>query len=179
MTPAQRKALELLAEHGTAAVSNKTRIADAGLSIHATLALALVRERLAAHVESRVAITDAGMRRAAQFQETPAQRRQRKASEALEAQASGDWVPAPAGAAAAADRAAADDRHHRAALVGEVNSHREEARFEREMADAARAWGAPEEAERYLRWAEEHDTAAATAQAELDDLRTEREATRR
>ena len=71
--------------------------------------------------------------------ETRGERQQHLAAEALAAQKSGEWDPAPAGASAAADEKAAVRRREWAETVSAVNSAKDWARFEREMLDEAKA----------------------------------------
>lgn len=109
--------------------------------------------------------------------ETRGERQQRLATEALAAQESGEWDPAPAGAAAAADSEAAVKRREWAEAVGRLNSAKEWAQNYREWLNDAKAGNKPEETlRRYRCDVEEAEAKVAEAEAELEKLRTQREA---
>jgi hypothetical protein len=171
MTHRQLKALKLLAQHETASVANAaTRVNDAALSIHARTAMALIRGGFAMHSENTLTITPKGMRRVGRVTETDGERRRRQAAEALAAQRQGEWQPAPAGTAAAADRAAADDRRHIAELIEEINTNKEQASFERRMMELAKSWDDSASAEECRRDAERYEAIAREKEEELDDF---------
>jgi hypothetical protein len=176
VTDQQRKSLKLLAKHGTACVTDGTRVTDGELSIHFATAMALIRHGFAMHSQSTLAITPKGMRRSGLTTETEGERRRRQAAEALAAQQRGEWQPAPAGAAAAADRAAAQERRHVAHLIEDINSNKEQARFEREMMELARSWAVPALIEECRRNADRYEAIAAKAVAELDEVRGKKQA---
>jgi hypothetical protein len=133
--------------------------------------MALIRGGFATHSESTLTITTKGMRRVGRVTETDGERRRRQAAEALAAQREGEWQPAPAGTAAAAERAAADDRRHIAQLIEAINTNREQARFERRMMKLAESWHDLTLAEECRRDAERYEAIATGAESELDELR--------
>jgi hypothetical protein len=96
------EALNLLAEHERARVGTVTELSDDGVVINAQTALSLLRFDYVKRDGRELTITRAGLVKAGKVEETPGERRQRAARESLEAQESGRWVPAKAGASAAA-----------------------------------------------------------------------------
>jgi hypothetical protein len=176
VAPAWIKALELL-EHQDAVVSNVTRRDSETemLTIHAGTALVLLREGYTKTVEGRrIAITDKGRTRLGRLHETPAQRRQREAAEALEAQARGEWDPAPAGASAAASREEADRKRSWAEQANAVNAARDHVRFLREMLEWAEEDGMPERIKAdYRSEIREAEDTVREEEAELERMRSE------
>lgn len=177
VTKAQLQALEFLGEHGQASVSGAgTGVHDGELSIHHATVEVLVRQGFVGPGTEGVELTDKGKRRIGLIKETRAERQQRHTAEALAAQESGEWQPAPAGAGPAAERELADARREWAQLVADVHQYRDMARFERELRDLTREWDPDADLTEYQRRAEEYAAAADKAQARLDELRRQREA---
>src|SRR4051812_13225707 len=99
----QRRALALLAEYNEATVGARTGIREGALSIHRETAMVLFRGDYIRRTPGGIEITEKGVHKVEQRSENPAARKRRKAAEALQAQETGEWVPAPAGASAQAD----------------------------------------------------------------------------
>lgn len=156
-----KRGLTLLAEHGTARVSNTTKVKGGELAIHSATALSLVGAGYAEQVEGGIEITDAGRDRADQFNESPAARKRRGAQDALEAQASGKWKPTPAGYSARAQ----DDLYWAEREWGEVKflvaQAHEQVNRVRRMIKLSKLWG---DAEDVRSW--EADLAEAEQQLE-------------
>jgi hypothetical protein len=142
-----KKALTLLAEHGTARVSNTTKVIDGELRIHSQTALAFAAAGYVEKTEDGIAITDDGRDRAAQFNESRAERKRRKMREDLAAQASGKWKPTPAGYSATAQSAEAEARHDIADARYHVAVAHDRINHAKRMIRLAKEWGKPSEVE--------------------------------
>lgn len=170
----QTRALKLLAEHGEASVARRaTAVEDATLTIHTETALSLIGHGVAEPSDNDgVAITEKGLRKTGKLRETPAQRRAQQAARALEAQASGKWEPAPAGASAQAERDAASARREWARARADVGAKQEEVYWARRMLRLAREWdGSEAEIAYQLEELGAAEARLAEAKAELERLR--------
>lgn len=154
-----KRALTLLADYGSANVSNATKLTDGVLVVHSQTALAFVGAGYAERVEEGIEITPAGCERAEQFNESSPARKRRKMREDLEAQKAGKWKPTPAGYSATAQGAEADARQDLAHAQYLVACAHDQINYTRRMIGLAREWGNPSEV---------RDWGADLAEAELE-----------
>jgi hypothetical protein len=174
LNPRQRGALALLADHGSGAVGRSTGVTDGGLVIHSSTALALARSGFAQRADDGgIEITDDGLQVIGRLRESPAQRKARQAREAIEAERSGKWKRAPAGASADAQAQEWEARHEWAETHEAVRHAREQLNWARQMLRLAEEWGEDEDASRAEVERAEADLSAAND--ELERLRQSRD----
>lgn len=140
LSPIATEALNLLAEHERARVGMVTELTDDGVVINAQTALSLLRFDYVEREGEELVITRAGLIKAGKVEETPGERRQRAARESLEAQESGEWVPAKAGASAAAERERVDGRRFKAQAFDNLIEVRQTLAADREWLKESRDW---------------------------------------
>lgn len=120
-------------------------ITDGVLNIQHQTATSLVIKGYAERVgDDRIAITREGQIKIGQIEISRSERRQRRAAEALRAQASGEWRPVPAGYSAQAQQDYADVIHSVAEAGAHVGQARENLNWARDMLQMSKEWGATE-----------------------------------
>jgi hypothetical protein len=138
----QERALRLLGEHTTALIGAATEVtADGQLVVHGQTALSLMRFNFIERTESGIAITRAGLVKLGKVVETRSERQQKEMARSLEAQRTGDWVPAAAGESARASEDYDDARQTRSQVHSNLMGARSNLDFCRDMLDMTRAWG--------------------------------------
>jgi hypothetical protein len=142
LNDSQEHALRLLGDHTIATIGSATEVTDDGqLVVHGQTALSLLRYDFIDRTEDGVTITRAGLVKIGKVEETRSERRQKEMARSLEAQRSGKWVPAPAGASARASQDYDDARRARGEFYAQLSSARSNRDFCREMLDMCRSWG--------------------------------------
>lgn len=178
----QRSALAFIEQHGAASVvRHRTGMVDGEPVVHSETAMVLLRRGFAEEVESEglvssIAVTEKGLRNLGKLRETPAQRRHRQHAESLEAQTSGKWNPAPAGASAQASSDDWWDRREVGEAMNDLNRARDERREQREMVKLGRKWGLTEaQLEEDLRNLAQAEDRVAKAEAVVERAHERRE----
>lgn len=140
LSPIATEALNLLAEHERARVGTVTELTGDGVVINAQTALSLLRFDYVEREGEELVIMRAGLIKVGKVEETQGERRQRAARESLEAQESGEWVAAKAGASAAAERERVDGRRFKAQAFDNLNEARQTLAEDREWFRESRDW---------------------------------------
>jgi hypothetical protein len=174
-----RRALRELADGETATVSGKaTGQIEGGLNIHQSTALMFVRKGYAELLDDdTIGITREGLVKIGRVTISRSERRRRKEAESLRAQATGEWVPVPAGYSALASQNDADARRTYAETAEELTGAKSELQRALEWLHLSKRWGAEEaelESDRkeVERWRERVER----AQAEFDALNKKKRA---
>jgi hypothetical protein len=170
LSPIAIEALNLLAEHKRARVGSVTELTDDGVVINAQTALSLLRFDYVERDGKELEITRAGLIKVGKAEETPGERRQRAARESLDAQESGEWVPAKAGSSAAAERERVDGRRFVAQANNNLTEARETLAEDREWLKASREWDDEEGKELMERMVKLSERELAEAQDDLKRL---------
>lgn len=139
-----RAVLRSLADVDQAEVSgSESGPTDAGaFNVHSQTALSLIRKGYAEAVDDdHICITREGMIKVGKIAIPRAERKRRKEAESLEAQASGKWKPAPAGASRDAERADRDAREELAEASRDVAYAKEALNQEYDLLRLIRRWG--------------------------------------
>lgn len=138
----QRYALRLLDEWGEASIGgHATGLGKGKPTIHVETAFVLVRGGYAQISPNGVVITEKGERKARLGTlETPSERKRRTAAAALKAQETGEWVPAPAGASAAATRDAKSRKEEWIQAHADLTRAREAVRIQQDLLRMAKDW---------------------------------------
>lgn len=140
LSPIATEALNLLAEHERARVGTVTELTGDGVVVNAQTALSLLRFDYVEREGEELVITRAGLIKVGKVEETREERRQRAARESLKAQESGKWVPAKAGASAAAERERVDGRRFKAQAFDNLTEARQTLAEDREWLRESRDW---------------------------------------
>jgi hypothetical protein len=168
----QEEALRLLGDHARATVGNATEVtADGRLIVHGQTAMSLMRFNFIERSDDGIAITREGLIKIGKAQETRAERQHKEMARSLEAQRSGEWVPAAAGESARASEDYEDARRERGQVHSALLGARSNLDFYRDMLDLCLAWGgSPDEAARCRVDIERAEKRVVSAKAAVDAL---------
>jgi len=174
-----RRALQELAEFEQARVTaDSTGTVDEELRINATTAVSLIRKGYADLVDAdHVAVTREGLVKIGKVTISRSERRRAKEAEALDAQASGEWRPVPAGYSAEAERDAKDSKRFWAQAVSAVRAAKEDLAWERKMLKLTELSGEADEAELEVcrEDVEKAEARLAQAKVQLESLKGEQQ----